>query len=379
MRKLLTYSLIMLSITGIITNTILFNCIIANDKIYSSNLRYDFLQLRRNTTNLLNNYNILFGQDEDLQKEFDNILTTYLNLNDDYNQLEILIGELTEFHNDLSNQLDDYYYTLSLQTLPEQYNVFAEKVRRFYLPAYCDDSNSEEEYYLSYAEYSRDVVLHDSQQENSFQAVSNALSPILKYSSDTMRFANYMFNSILDDRIDHWDRNRLIGNEFEKISSINRNCIVDIFYKSDSEITEGREELIYDYIRFPVETAYTAEGDCEDQAILEAAYLESCGFETALALIHVQDHPIYDKLYHAALLVHIENTEEFATNYPEMQLWNLGEIDPYLDKTWCWLDPTWDTDFGSYPLWLEAYYFLDLRVPSDIFTFTICDIDGGII
>ena len=32
-------------------------------------------------------------------------------------------------------------------------------------------------------------------------------------------------------------------------------------------------------------------GDCEDQAILAATYLESCGFEIAFATSHDPDHP----------------------------------------------------------------------------------------
>ena len=118
-------------------------------------------------------------------------------------------------------------------------------------------------------------------------------------------------------------------------------------------------------------------GDCEDQAILEAAYLESCGFETAIALIHDPAHPTYGSFYHATLLVHINDTDAFYSQYPSGYLWNLGYVDPYEGFTWHWLDPTWDVPFGSTPAWLQGY--LDYGgLTFDIMSIAICDIDGTI-
>ena len=94
-------------------------------------------------------------------------------------------------------------------------------------------------------------------------------------------------------------------------------------------------------------------GDCEDQAILCAAYLESCGYETALAIFHDAENPNFEGgFYHGALLVHIEDTTAYYATY-SASLWSLGGYDPYEGYTWCWLDTTWDTPFGTKPGWLQ--------------------------
>lgn len=98
-------------------------------------------------------------------------------------------------------------------------------------------------------------------------------------------------------------------------------------------------------------------GDCEDQAILDATYLESCGFETMIAISHDPDHPTKGSFYHGSLKAHIDDTDAFHTMYPLCPLWRSSEaIDPYYpDYTWCWLDPTWDVPFGSVPSWGADY------------------------
>jgi hypothetical protein len=120
-------------------------------------------------------------------------------------------------------------------------------------------------------------------------------------------------------------------------------------------------------------------GDCEDQAILAATYLESCGFETAFVGSHDPDHPTLGPFYHGTLLVHIEDTSAFYTAYPSGYLWSLGIDDPYdPDYTWCWLDPTWDVPFGSTPSWLQDYIDYAVDIGYDNHTVVICDVNGTV-
>ena len=153
-------------------------------------------------------------------------------------------------------------------------------------------------------------------------------------------------------------------------------CIDEIDYEYDDDITFGQEDPTWDYPKFPVETAFRTMGDCEDQAILCASYLESCGFETVMTISHDPDHPTYGAFYHGSLLVHIEDTDAFWSLYPGESLWGFYLEDPYYPEfTWSWLDTTWDVPFGSTPSWLQDYIDFGI-ITEDIISLAICDIDG---
>jgi len=109
-------------------------------------------------------------------------------------------------------------------------------------------------------------------------------------------------------------------------------------------------------------------------------FLSSSGyirFQAALAFFHDPDHRDYGDFYHAAVLVHIEDTDAFWSSYSSTSLWRLGTGDPYYpDYTWCFVDPTWYVPFGSTPSYMDAY--LDNGLPSSVFTVAFCDYDGTV-
>lgn len=173
-----------------------------------------------------------------------------------------------------------------------------------------------------------------------------------------------------------WGGYGMTGDEFYDIDRIVDACVYYIVYEYDSHITHGQEYFDWDYIKFPIETAFRLMGDCEDQAIFTATYLESCGFETAIAISHDPDHPTIGEFYHGHLLVHIEDTSAFWALYPSTYLWSLP-YDPYEGYTWAWIDTTWDVPFGSTPSWLQDYIDLGI-ITMDIITIAYCDIGGAI-
>lgn len=354
-------------------------------------------------------YILTVVKNDKLSGDYDELYNNYLILLNDFNQLDeqylILTGEYIESENDYNNLLNDYntlqnsydnletqyntlqiayYYicnTIKQSILPVQYSIFAEAVRRYYIPLYLNGLTTKEKY-MGYVEFCRDIVLHDSGQYNAFSEVSNAFSESLMFGSNTMDLANYIMDYTFDycDTINFWGLEELSGlDELSIINNVVQECINNIDYECDSNITIGQEDTTWDYPKFPVETAFRTMGDCEDQAILCSAYLESCGIETLLSFYHDPEHPTLGAFYHGTLMVHIEDITTFYSIFPNGILWAFNEIDPYYppDFTWCQLDPTWDVPFGSIPIWFNDY--IDIGgITGDIVSDAICDINGGI-
>lgn len=299
-----------------------------------------------------------------------------------YNELlynyQTLTGDYDTIYDNYQDLLDDYNSVCSLikqQILPIQYGFFAEAVRRYYLPQYLNGKTGKT-FYKADAEFCRDIILHDSDQANSFQNVANAFADALKYGSDTMGLCDNIMSFTYYDWLPNWGGYGLTGNELTDIDTIHQWCIDEVEYEYDTNITYGQESPNWDYIKFSVETAFRCMGDCEDQAILDAAYLESCGFDTAVAIFHDPSHPTIGEFYHGVCLVHLEDTSSFQSTYPSCNLWRFGSSDPYYPNfTWCFLDPTWDVAFGSEPTWLQDYSSLSFTFMSVAF----CDIGGAIL
>lgn len=313
----------------------------------------------------------------DLHQEINNLNQDYNDLLDNY---QILTGDydtLFDDYNALQSAYNGICNTIKQSILPVQYSFFAEAVRRYYLDIYLNGL-SEKSYWMSFAEFCRDIVLHDSEQYNSFTTVSDAFSDALRYGSDTMYLADDIMYWTFYPWLPNWDGWGLTGNELTDIDTIVDWCIDEIDYEYDHDITTGQEYFDWDYIKFPVETVFRTMGDCEDQAILASAYLESCGFETAISIFHDPSHPTYGEFYHGVPLVHIEDTDAFWSDYPSCGLWRLGSGDPYYPEyTWCFLDPTWNVPFGSTPSWLQDYIDIG-SISYSIHSIAFCDIDGNV-
>jgi len=330
---------------------------------------------------LLEEFNILTDELSTLQVDYDDLLEVYNQLDTLYSQLELNYLLLETQYNILSQQWDTLATWIRGMTLPAQYMVFAEAVRRYYFEDYyLGLAIDESTFWYQATRFARDIVLHDSQNFVNpllegywFSEVSNALVDCLRYGNRTEILALYIFWAVFYDWLPNWGGWALSGNELNDIDTIVDWCIDEIDYEYDTDISWGQESPYWDYFKFPVETTFRTMGDCEDQAILCAAYLESCGFETALAMFHDAEYP--GGLYHGTLLVHIEDTASYFDSY-SASLWSLGGYDPYEGYTWCWLDPTWDTPFGTKPAWLQ--YYSDNGITWDDFTLAFCDLDGVI-
>lgn len=318
-------------------------------------------------------YSILKVQ---LDKEHDNFNDLSNNYDDLLNDYQILTGDYNTLYDDYQELINDYNSVCSLikqQILPVQYGLFAEAVRRYYMPQYLDGKTGKT-FWISFAEFCRDIVLHDSRQLDSFSAVSDAFSDALKYGSETMYLCYKIMYDTFYDWLPNWEGFGLTGNELVDMNTIHQWCIDEIEYEDDDNITNEQEAFDEDFIKFSAETAYRTMGDCEDQAILDATYLESCGFETAIAILHDPSHPTLGSFYHSAIIIHIEDNSSFSSYYPSCGLWCFGSSDPYYpDYTWHFLDPTWDVLFGSEPTWLQDY---GTSISSTICTVAFCDVEG---
>ena len=328
-----------------------------------------YIQTDNKYGDLTGDYNDLIDNYDDLSEEYDELLNNYQILTGDYDTL-------FDNYQDLQNSYNAICSVIRQSILPVQYSIFAEAVRRYYKDIYIGGLTGKL-YWKAFAKFCRDIILHDSEQYNSFNIVSDAFSDALKYGSNTMYLVFSIMCFTFYPWIPNWDNVWLTGNELTDIDTIVDWCIDEIDYEYDSDITERQEYFGWDYIKFPVETAFRTMGDCEDQAILCATYLESCELETAIAIHHDPNHPTLGEFFHGSLLVHIEDTDAFWDDYPSAYLWNLGGIDPYSGFTWCWLDTTWDVPFGSTPSWLQDYIGIG-GISDDIISVAVCDIDGDI-
>lgn len=225
----------------------------------------------------------------------------------------------------------------------EQYKIFADSVRDEYMSSYLTGG------YIGYAEFCRDIILHDSGQYDSFGDVSD----VPFNWTNSMKAADFL----MDNMVPNWDGNGLTGDELTDIDTIINWCIDKIDYVWDDEYN--------DYPRFSIETV-DEWGDCEDQAILATTYLESCGFDTIMVVIHDPNYPD-GGLYHGVCMVQISNKWDFWELYPNTPLLYFGAS----VERWSFIDTTWDVDFGDIPGWLD-YFPLDM-------SFAFCDIEGVII
>ena len=343
-----------------------------------TDLNAQILTLETERDNLQINLDAMTDLRDGLQIELDVLNATYIALLDNYQILSDAKAELQTIYNALLIAYDYMCDTIRQSILPIQYSIFAEAVRRYYMDIYLEGlwELDEKEYWIAFAEFCRDIILHDSGQHNAFSEVSNAFSNVLTLGSDTMGLAEFMMTIIFDysNTINYWGLDELYGLDELNISyTVIQDCIDNIDYEYDSIITLEQEYFDWDYIKFPVETAFRTMGDCEDQAILTSAYLESCGIETAIAISHDLAHPTRGAFYHGTLFVQVEDPIAFWSLYPTTYLWSIDGI-----NAWCWVDTTWDVPFGSTPDWLQEYLDYNINFFSwDIITLSFCDIGGS--
>jgi len=121
-----------------------------------------------------------------------------------------------------------------------------------------------------------------------------------------------------------------------------------------------------EFPRFSVETLVLGYGDCEDQAIVVSAMLETLGFETALSVIDDEDND----LCHCFCLV--RNSGDI--NYQGTLL----QSDDYseLGQIWFVLDPAYNHMFSEDPSWMDNYRENgEVNIPSSLWNSTIVDVE----
>ena len=319
------------------------------------------------------------------------LVSDYNNLLSNYNALTLVHAQLNTAYQTLNATYYQLCAWIRQQILPLQLTNWAEAVRRVYLPYYLNQSVDTKTFYMKYAEFCRDFVLQASRRPDLFTNVSNAFAPALVYGNDTTMLGFNSMQVMAMDNGMYWQKfhwHIIYMSEFSGLNLLVTQAYTILDYEYDADITTHQENPTWDYPKHPVETVFRGLGDCDDQAIFLASNLEECGFanasgtyrfQVALAMHHDPSYSgsyaplIGQPFYHVSLLVHIEDTTTYAATYPAHPLWNLGSADPYSGFSWCWLDPTWDTPFGTMPAWLNGYS------PSwSNLTIAICDIGGNI-
>lgn len=156
--------------------------------------------------------------------------------------------------------------------------------------------------------------------------------------------------------------NKTVGIECKNLTM---NFPIDFLgYINRSYPNTGRMEQVYNWVnyfvsyvndtsefeRFPIETLVNRYGDCEDQAMALCFLLESCGYETALCMIHDKNLTKYgpDGLHHVFCVV---RKNGFEYNGTLIQLHRYSEY----GNSWIVLDAAFSHLFGEDAEWMDNY------------------------
>jgi predicted nuclease with TOPRIM domain len=380
------------------------NCTYFNLHTNYTQLESDFSVLESNYTFLQSQYDTLQTQYNELQTQLQDLNTTYLSLNtsywdmyDDYTFMQSQYGSMVNQYESLNTTYHTLCTWIGQQIYPLQICNFAEAVRRYYLDDYLGDSVYDNgdlnltKYWYNFTKFMGHIVYHSSSgyyfSEDEYTtnptddiyfdevawAFRDAIDwdefPVNLTEAITLRIQRRIFGyygSWMDPT--WWNgthtlellwgerRSSHVQNKWQCPSAIHQWVYNHIDYEYDSDITRYRNYTPYDYIKFPVETAFRTMGDCDDQAILDAAYLRSCGFQVATCVFHDDDHPTQGSFCHAVLFINCDFNENGVIDSDEnpsgSQLWWCLNGTDY---TWLCLDPTWDVAFQSTPSWLQDY------------------------
>ena len=329
-------------------------------------LQGNYTELQDIYLKLLAKYDDLKNNYTELQKNYTEVEMSYKELNASYNQLLSAYEELSTVYDELYNCyviLNSTYWmyvnTLRNMPLPLKLCVFYEAVRR--------GEESRLYPWQDYANFERDMILHDTWQFNAFINYTYMFVDIfvLEYGNESsMAEAWYSMYWSFYPWLPYW------GLSGYSEAELHQWVIDNIDYEYDDDINWGIERF-GDYPKFPVETALRTLGDCEDQAILDAALLESCGYETVIGIVHDDNHPTLGEFYHGFLWVKVGDTyDEAREKYPGAVLWLISETG-YDDYVWLLLDPTWDVPCGDTPSWLQDYIDAGFQDWDSIFSYAV--------
>lgn len=365
-------------------------------------LMTDFSALADDFSDLESDYSILSESYNLLGLEYLDLIDDYNTLSDSYDALQSAYDSLYDSYQSLLLDyaiLESAYNALIAwigeQILPIQLSIWAESVRQYYLyDYYLSQSSTTKEYYMEFTRFCRDIVTQSTGQANPFLDVTLAYADALRYGTNIEALTDMaMYDMAMYAGSSYQDFPYRWGWGFSGGSpdiwggnAINNDVITNIAYEYDSDITYHQSNPTWDYPKFPVETAFRTMGDCEDQAILLAAYFEASSWvvgatwtrwEAVIAMQHDPAHPTLGAFYHGTMLVHIHDTAAFASSYPSTSLWTIPN-DPYSGYTWHWLDPTWNVPFGGTPSWLQAY-ITHGGLSTSVVSMAYCEAGGAVV
>ena len=287
------------------------------------NRQSNLSKLQQQVQELIDDYNVIVGENEDLEEE--------------YNQLENDYNALLDLYNELNGELTGIISMV--KTLP-----YLDKMSYYYHWTRMDFF--EHGYYNSmmYREY---LVEHACYLENHFGDVDSILSSYGFFETGSSMGDAWDSLNALGSWLNYWD-----GSYYEE--TIFSWVINNLEYRYDSETSYGRS-YNFDLLLSPVETLKYRAGDCDDFATLGATMLINNGYEVALASIH--DDVYYPGgLHHAFLFVNVGESRilsKLPITDPNM-MWRMYDS---ADHDWLIFDftPGWQSTPWKEPGWLDWY------------------------
>lgn len=199
------------------------------------------------------------------------------------------------------------------------------------------------------------IVLHDTGQYNYFANIDKKLGNVWQTNNSMTEFEATL--KMFESWFDYWKKDH-------SSHELYNNLLSKITYFYDKDFVNGTDQY-YDYAKSAIETIFSSIGDCEDQAILTATFLEAAGYETIICSVRdINQTGVFEDFRHAFLWVKVVN---FSYQYLNADLWRFGEG----DFEWLLLEPTGSTVYGSTASWIASYDDNNYTSWEDIFQWRV--------
>ncbi|MBD3189457.1 MAG: hypothetical protein GF308_02385 [Candidatus Heimdallarchaeota archaeon] len=301
----------------------------------------ELAKLREDYQELLNDYELLFGNNSDVLQEY-SIMS---------NSLE----ELQEQYQQLQEEITFWVETVTSMPILDRMSIYYQLVRINHEDFGNDGSN-----FSKPVDFAVELIMHGLGRYNAFTKVDIVLEKYGFFKWGSMEDARYALQQsfVGENYLTCWEQGHSEEEIYDWIKT-------ELRFIPDRLQDQSEGDLYWDFFLSALETLKFRGGDCEDLSILLSTLLERNGFETKFATI-VDSSNGYGPIEHAFLFLKVNANKSL---YKNSIFWTFGENDGEKD-TWIAIDVSsdWSNSIEQTPLWLQYYFTKEFQAWDRIFT-----------